>query len=85
MHVGAEKIGACILPVGPADSERQILLIKQFKTTVLYAATNYHLRLLEVAKSLSEDLSMNSIKRAGTDTIFTYYALQAAALLKLKN
>lgn len=64
MHWGAEKIGACVLPVGPADSERQILLIKQFRTTVLYAATNYHFRILEVAKSLGEDLSQNHLKIA---------------------
>jgi phenylacetate-CoA ligase len=64
MHWGAEKMGVCILPVGPADSERQILLIKQFGTTVLYGATNYHLRLLEVAKSLGEDLSKFNLKTA---------------------
>jgi phenylacetate-CoA ligase len=64
MHWGAEKIGACILPVGPADSERQILLIKQFGTTVLYGATNYHFRLLEVAKSLGEDLNKTNLRVA---------------------
>lgn len=64
MHWGAEKVGTCILPVGPADSERQILLIKQFGTTVLYAATNYHFRLLEVAKALGEDLSKYKLKTA---------------------
>jgi phenylacetate-CoA ligase len=56
MHWGAEKIGAFVIPVGPADTERQILLIKQLGTTVLYAATNYHFRILEVARSLGVDL-----------------------------
>ena len=64
MHWGAEKIGACIIPIGPADSERQILLIKQFGTTILYAATNYHFRILEVAKGLGEDLSKYSLNTA---------------------
>jgi phenylacetate-CoA ligase len=64
MHWGAEKIGACVLPVGPADTERQILLIKQFGTTILYGATNYHFRILEVAKSLGEDLSKNCLEMA---------------------
>src|SRR3972149_7690015 len=64
MHWGAEKIGACIIPIGPADSERQILLIKQFGTTILYAATNYHFRLLEVARVLGEDLSKYSLSTA---------------------
>ncbi len=64
MHWGAEKIGICVIPVGPADTERQILLIKQFGTTILYAATNYHFRILEVAKSIGEDLSKNKLKMA---------------------
>ena len=55
-HWGAEKIGACIIPVGPGDTERQIRIIKQLCSTVLYGATNFHLRILEVAKSLGEDL-----------------------------
>jgi phenylacetate-CoA ligase len=64
MHWGAERVGACILPVGPAETERQILLIKQFGTTVLYGATNYHLRIMEVAKSMGEDLKTYKLKLA---------------------
>jgi phenylacetate-CoA ligase len=64
MHWGAEKVGACVIPIGPAETERQILMIKQFRTTVLYAATNYHFRILEVANSLGEDLSKNNLKIA---------------------
>jgi phenylacetate-CoA ligase len=64
MHWGAEKIGACVMPIGPADTERQILLIKQFGTSILYGATNYHFRILEVAKSLGEDLSRYHLNMA---------------------
>jgi phenylacetate-CoA ligase len=64
MHWGAEKVGSCVIPVGPADSERQILLIKQFGTSVLYAATNYHFRIMEVAKALGEDLRKYNLKTA---------------------
>ena len=64
MHWGVEKIDACAIPIGPADTERQILILKQFGTTVLYAATNYHFRILEVAKALGEDLSKYSLKTA---------------------
>jgi phenylacetate-CoA ligase len=56
VHWGAEAVGACIIPVGAGDTERQIRMIKQLGTTVLYGATNFHLRILEVAKSLDEDL-----------------------------
>jgi phenylacetate-CoA ligase len=62
VHWGAEKIGACVIPIGPGDTERQILMIKQLGTTVLYGVTNYHFRILEVAKALGEDLSNYSLR-----------------------
>ena len=61
-HWGAERIGACVIPVGPGDTERQIRMIKQLGTTVLYGATNFHLRILEVAKALGEDLSCYKLR-----------------------
>jgi len=62
VHWGAEKIGACILPVGSGDTERQIRIIKQFKTTVLYGVANYHFRIAEVAKKLGESLRNYSLR-----------------------
>jgi phenylacetate-CoA ligase len=56
VHWGAEKIGACTIPVGAGDTERQIRIIRQFKSTVLYGVTNYHLRIAEVAKSMGQSL-----------------------------
>jgi phenylacetate-CoA ligase len=64
VHWGAEKIGACVIPVGSGDTERQIRIIKRFGTTVLYGATNYHFRIAEVAKKLGENLANYSL-RAG--------------------
>ena len=61
-HWGAEKIGACVIPVGSGDTERQIRIIKQLGSTVLYGATNFHLRILEVAKSLGDDLSSYKLR-----------------------
>jgi len=62
VHWGAEKIGACVIPVGPGDTERQIRIIKQLNTTVLYGATNFHARILEVARALGEDLSSHNLR-----------------------
>lgn len=62
VHWGAEKIGACILPVGSGDTGRQIRIIKQFKTTVLYGVANYHFRIAEVAKKLGESLRNYSLR-----------------------
>jgi phenylacetate-CoA ligase len=61
-HWGAEKIGAFIIPVGPGNTERQIRIIKQLDSTVLYGTTNFHLRILEIAQSLGEDLSCNKLR-----------------------
>lgn len=61
-HWGAEKIGAFILPIGPGDTERQIRVIRGFKTTVLYGVTNYHFRIAEVAKQLGVDLRDFSLR-----------------------
>jgi phenylacetate-CoA ligase len=61
VHWGAEKVGACVIPVGAGDSERQIRVIKQFRSTVLYGVTNYHLRIAEVARALGEVLSDYSL------------------------
>lgn len=62
VHSGAEKIGACVLSVGSGDTEKQIRLLKRFGTTVLYAVTNYHFRIAEVAKQLGEDLQDSCLR-----------------------
>lgn len=64
VHSGAEKIGCCVLPVSSGDTERQIRLLKRFGTTVLYAVTNYHFRIAEIAKQLGEDLRSSSLRVA---------------------
>jgi len=62
LHWGAEKIGACVIPVGSGDTERQIRIIKQFGTTVLYGVTSYHFRIGEIAKKLGENLTRYSLR-----------------------
>ena len=62
MHSGAEKIGACIIPVGSGNTERQIRIIKQFGSTVLYGVTNYHFRIAEVARQFGVDLGSSSLR-----------------------
>jgi phenylacetate-CoA ligase len=62
VHSGAERIGACVIPVGPGNTERQIRIIKQFNTTVLYGVTNFHFRIAEVARQFGEDLSSSFLR-----------------------
>ena len=36
MHYGAEKLGCMVIPAGPGTSERQLLLMQDFGTTVIH-------------------------------------------------
>ncbi len=52
LHYGLEKIGAAIVPSSTGNSEKQIMYMKDFGTTLLVATPSYALRLAEVAKSM---------------------------------
>jgi phenylacetate-CoA ligase len=41
MHYGAEKIGCMVIPAGPGTSERQLLLMQDFGTTVVHITPSY--------------------------------------------
>ncbi|MGC8744431.1 MAG: phenylacetate--CoA ligase family protein [Verrucomicrobiia bacterium] len=43
MHYGAEKVGVLVIPAGPGNSERQLMLMQDFKTTVFHATPTYAL------------------------------------------
>ncbi|MFO1499618.1 MAG: phenylacetate--CoA ligase [Verrucomicrobiota bacterium] len=43
MHYGAEKAGLMVIPAGPGNSERQLMLMQDFRTTVLHVTPSYAL------------------------------------------
>ncbi len=47
MHYGAEKVGVLIVPAGPGNTERQIMLMKDFHTTALHITPSYALYLAD--------------------------------------
>ena len=55
LHYGLENIGATIVPSSTGNSEKQIMYMKDFKTTLLVATPSYALRLAEVAKQMGID------------------------------
>ena len=55
LHYGLEKIGATIVPSSTGNSEKQLMYMKDFNTTLLVATPSYALRLAEVAKELGMD------------------------------
>ena len=50
-HYGAEKIGAAVVPVSAGNTKRQIMLMQDFKTTILCSTPSYSLFLAEVAET----------------------------------
>jgi len=55
LHYGLENIGATIIPSSTGNSEKQIMYMKDFGTTLLVATPSYALRLAEVALSMGVD------------------------------
>ncbi len=56
LHYGLENIGAAIVPSSTGNSEKQIMYMKDFGTTLLVATPSYALRLAEVAKEMGVDV-----------------------------
>jgi phenylacetate-CoA ligase len=48
-HYGAERLGASVIPVSGGNTKRQILLMKDFRPTVLTCTPSYALHLGDVA------------------------------------
>lgn len=52
LHYGLERLGATVVPSSSGNSEKQIMLMKDFGTTTLIATPTYALYLGELAKEL---------------------------------
>ncbi len=50
LHYGIEKLGASVVPVSSGNTERQIMLMKDFGATALVATPSYAMYLAETAK-----------------------------------
>ena len=55
LHYGLEKIGATVIPSSTGNSEKQIMYMKDFGSTLLVATPSYALRLAEVARETGVD------------------------------
>lgn len=52
LHYGLERVGAAIVPSSVGNTEKQIMLMKDFGTTVLVGTPTYVLHMGEVARSM---------------------------------
>jgi len=50
LHYGAERVGASVIPVSSGRTERQIQIMRDFRSTVLVCTPSYALHLGEVAQ-----------------------------------
>lgn len=55
LHYGLENIGAAMVPSSTGNSEKQILYMQDFETSLLVATPSYALRLAEVAEGMGID------------------------------
>jgi len=59
---GTETLGAALVPTGSGQTERQIILIQDFKTTVIYSTPSYALTIAEKASELGINLRNSSLR-----------------------
>lgn len=62
LHYGLEKIGAAVVPTSSGNTEKQVMLMKDFGTTALVATPSYALHIGEVIQDmgfkLGEDIKL---------------------------
>jgi phenylacetate-CoA ligase len=59
-HYGAEKIGAAVIPMSGGNTKRQILIMKDFGSTILLSTPSYALNIAEVM--VEEGVSPDDLK-----------------------
>ncbi len=62
LHYGAEELGVMVTPISGGQTQRQIMLIQDFKPTGLSCTPSYALNLAETAEHMNVDLRKQSLK-----------------------
>jgi phenylacetate-CoA ligase len=66
VHFGGEKIGATVIPISGGNTDRQIMLIKDFGTTMLACTPSYAINIADFAATHMPDFDFRKTKlRAG--------------------
>jgi phenylacetate-CoA ligase len=61
-HYGAERLGAAVVPVSGGNTKRQIMLMRDFDSTVLCCTPSYSLLIAEIAEEDGIDLRSLSLR-----------------------
>ena len=62
VHYGARKIGANVIPISAGNTKRQLMVMRDFGTTVITCTPSYSLYLAEVAKEEGLDFADLKVK-----------------------
>jgi len=62
VHYGAETIGASVIPMGTGNTEKQIMIMQDYKTTVLVSTPSYAIALADRIAQLGVDPKSLSLK-----------------------
>ena len=60
MHYAAERLGAAVVPASAGNTEKQVMLIKDFGVTTICCTPSYALQIAEVGAAMGVD--MHSLK-----------------------
>lgn len=63
-HYGAKRVGATIIPISSGNTQKQLMLMRDFKTTILTCTPSYALYMAEQAREMGIDPTSLGI-RAG--------------------
>jgi phenylacetate-CoA ligase len=56
LHYGAEALGATVIPISGGNTERQIIVLRDFGVTAISCTPSYFVHLIERAKEMGIDL-----------------------------
>ncbi len=62
MHFGAEARGCSVVPISGGNTERQLMLMRDFNTTVYACTPSYFLRLIDYAQKVGFDWKETSLR-----------------------
>jgi phenylacetate-CoA ligase len=62
LHYGCEKLGCMMVPAGSGNTERHLMMIEDYKTTVLISTPSYAMHMCEVGESLGFDWAASSMR-----------------------
>ena len=62
LHQGLERLGCLVIPAGAGSTERHIMMIDDFQTTVLIATPTYAMHICEVGERIGYDWASSPLR-----------------------